>query len=348
MPKTPNLNREQQRVQIWTLRQQGLSWKKIATETKKLPQNCRKICQRITKTGSFKDQPRTGRPRKLDERKTRTIVDILQKSKVKTAEAVRKEASTHHNINVSANTIRRVLKRSGYVARVKRKKPLLTIEHKRKRLAWANEHRTWTVDEWKHVIWSDETAFTLVGSDGRVYNWVKDGDDNAVLEDDSVIPTKKFGGGKLMIWGCMTWEGVGYACKIDDILDAKLYCNILRGELMQTIDYFDMDLEEVIFQQDNDPKHVSHAAEETMEDLGLNVMKWPPQSPDLNPIEHLWRHLKRKLGEKKQVYSSMTELWESVEQELDVTNRALCQNLIASMPSRVQAVINAKGGYTKY
>jgi hypothetical protein len=240
------------------------------------------------------------------------------------------------------------MKAAGYVARVMKKKPLLTAEHKRRRLRWAKAHSTWTVDEWRNAIWSDETALTLVGSGGREYTWIKDGDDRAILDDERVTPTKKFGGGKLMLWGCMTWKGVGYGCKIDDILDAKLYCKILRGELMDTIEYYQLDLSEVIFQQDNDPKHTAHVTDETTDELGLTVMEWPPQSPDLNPIEHYWRHLKKQLKSKKQVYSSISELWEATEEELAIVNKKMCRELIASMPRRVQAVIQAKGGYTKY
>jgi transposase len=77
-------------------------------------------------------------------------------------------------------------------------------------------------------------------------------------------------------------------------------------------------------------------------------MEWPPQSPDLNPIEHYWRHLKKQLKSKKQVYSSISELWEATEEELAIVNKKMCRELIASMPRRVQAVIQAKGGYTKY
>lgn len=348
MPKAVKVEREHLKVKVWTLREQLFSWGDIAKATNRSKSTVRGIYRRVKNNGGFKDKPRSGRPLKLTDRDRRVIVGILNKSKKKSSEVVRKQAAVDHNIDVSTSTIRRSLKKSGYVARVKKKKPLLTIENKRKRLAWAKEHRTWTVDDWRNVVWSDETAFTLVGSSEQEYTWVKDGEDRAVLDDEAVSGTKKFGGGKLMLWGCMTWEGVGYGCKIDDILDAELYCKILRGELMDSIEYFNLDQADVVFQQDNDPKHTSIAAEETLEELGLTTMGWPPQSPDLNPIEHLWRHLKTKLREKKQVFASIEELWEAVQEELEVVNKELSRKLIASMASRVQAVINAKGGYTKY
>jgi transposase len=345
MPKILKLNREQERIRVWTLREEGLSWSQIATRTGKNRKSCRRICKRVKETGSFKDKPHTGRPSKLTDRDRRHIVGILRNNKEKNAEAIRKEAAATFNVKLCRNSIAKVLKESGYVCRVKKKKPLLTKRHKQQRLAWALNHRTWTVDEWRKVIWSDETAFMLVNGAGREYCWTKDGD---VLDNDQVQPTKKFGGGKLMIWGCITYEGVGFSCKVEGNMDAELYSDILRDELERTIAYYHLDHEEVIFQQDGDSKHTSNLAQETLDELGLEVMEWPAQSPDLNPIEHVWKQLKSDLKAENRVFATKDELWEAVEELMMDENKDTCRNLIASMPSRVQAVINAKGGYTKY
>ena len=144
------------------------------------------------------------------------------------------------------------------------------------------------------------------------------------------------------------YEGVGIACKIDDILDGELYSEIIRHELMDTIDYYDMDSAEIIFQQDSDPKHLSSRAQDALDEVGIEALDWPAQSPDLNPMEHYWKHLKKQMRDRKKIYATKEELWEALQEELDVVNKDLCQKLIASMPERVQAVIKAKGGYTKY
>ena len=72
------------------------------------------------------------------------------------------------------------------------------------------------------------------------------------------------------------------------------------------------------------------------------------QSPDLNPIEHLWEHLKRQLNRHPDSPQGVWELWERVEVEWGEIKAEECQKLIESMPRRIEAVIKAKGGHTKY
>ena len=96
------------------------------------------------------------------------------------------------------------------------------------------------------------------------------------------------------------------------------------------------------------PSNTSKKAQTWLKDHGFTVMKWPAQSPDLNPIEHLWHHIKMKLRGYEEPPKGIHELWECVEAEWEKIDAKVCQNLIESMPRRVEAVSKAKGGYTKY
>jgi DDE superfamily endonuclease len=131
-------------------------------------------------------------------------------------------------------------------------------------------------------------------------------------------------------------------------MDGELYCKILEDELQESIKHFNKSPEDVIFQQDNDPKHKSHRAKAWFQSHGFEVLPWPAQSPDLNPIDHLWDHLKKRLGGYERQPTGMIELWERVEEEWEKIDKEVCQNLIESMPRRVAAVIMAKWGYSKY
>ena len=151
-----------------------------------------------------------------------------------------------------------------------------------------------------------------------------------------------------MMWGCMTWEGVGYACKIDGKMDGDLYVQILDEELQESIRFYNKTKDDIIFQQDNDPKHTCKKAKQWFQDHEYQIMDWPAQSPDISPIEHLWEHLKRKLAEYEIPPKGILELWDRVEEEWNKIPPEVCQNLIESMPRHIEAVLKAKGGYTKY
>ena len=158
----------------------------------------------------------------------------------------------------------------------------------------------------------------------------------------------KHGGGSLMIWGCMTAHEVGWMCRIDGGMDATLYTSILDDYMFTTVDHFGMGRDDFVFQQDNDPKHTSKLAREWFDKHSVELLDWPAQSPDLNPIEHLWQHLKRKLVAYEKHPTSMHELWQRVQTEWEKIDKDICAKLIESMPKRVAAVLKAKGGYTRY
>ncbi len=228
---------------------------------------------------------------------------------------------------------------------MKAKKPLLTCHHIKQCYEFAVKYQHWTEEDWFRVIFSDETKINRLGSDGRMWVWKKPG---SGLKQQHVNGTVKFGGGSLMVWGCMTAHGVGYMCRIDGRMDGELYREIMEDHLFQTVDFYGMDRERFVFQQDNDPKHTSKVAKKWVEEHGVKVLDWPAQSPDLNPIEHLWWHLKRRMGTYPEPPKGISELWERVEAEWEKIPKEVCLDLIKSMPRRVAAVLKAKGGYTKY
>ena len=286
-----------------------------------------------------------GRPAKLTTIDKRWLVRTVTSGKANNAVQLTRELQQSTDVEASTCTVHRALKEAGLKAVVKQAKPRLLPRHIRARLDFALRYQHWTVEDWKRVVWSDETKINRLGSDGREWVWKEPGH---ALTAQHIKGTVKFGGGSLMLWGCMTAQGVGYASRIDGRMDAQLYTEILGDEFLKTLRDYELDVDEIVFQQDNDPKHTSRPAQKWFEDNSVEVLEWPVQSPDLNPIEHLWGYLKRQLAAYETEPGSIHELWERVEVEWNKIPVQVCTDLIESMPRRVAAVLKAKGGYTKY
>lgn len=99
-----------------------------------------------------------------------------------------------------------------------------------------------------------------------------------------------------MVWGCITRNGVGPLVKIEGIMKKEQYLDILQKNLPDAIRQTKIVEENVIFQQDGDPKHTAKIVKNWLNSQKFSTIKWPAQSPDLNPVENLWAYMKKKIG----------------------------------------------------
>jgi len=301
--------------------------------------------QRIAKAKNIQLLSKRGAKKKLSLRDEKFCTKQITSGESKSVTELTKKLRDVHNIQVDRRTVARALNNCGLRAGEKKKKPSLSKKNIKARLEWAKEHKNWTEDDWNRVIFSDESKINRFNSDGRSWGWFRD---VKLLEERNVKPTIKHGGGGLMVWGCMTSKGVGYLCKIEGKMDQHLYKSILEDDLLNTIDFYSLNPHEVIFQHDNDPKHKSKSVQNWLANQEFDVLSWPAQSPDLNPIEHLWSEVKRRLNKFDSPPKGMLELWERIEKIWNEITPETCQNLINSMTRRVCEVIKAKGRWTKY
>jgi transposase len=117
-----------------------------------------------------------GRPRRLDARQIRLTIRHITSGRIDTAAKVAKHLHEVERVQVSASTVQRTLRKAGMKSTVKQKKPLFKPQHIRERLAFAQRHKDWTIEDWKRVIWSDETKINRFGADGRKWCWKKPGE----------------------------------------------------------------------------------------------------------------------------------------------------------------------------
>lgn len=258
------------------------------------------------------------------------------------------EIAQIEGIQACRRTLIKAFEKEQYHRRVATEKPLLTDAHKQARLQWAYTHLNWTDDMWARVIWTDEASFST-GGFGQVYvtrrpeekyldaccfpkfrgysSWMIHGSISAIGKGPLVIFEKE--------WGSIT--GAVYREKVIPwIYDFRNWMeHHPRIGFMRSI-----------LMEDGASQHTAHATRDLHRWNGVIKMVWPANSPDLNPIENVWRLLKYRVG--KRFPKTEAEVRQYIEEEWAKLSLEDFQKYISNMRERCQAVIDANGGHTKW
>ena len=283
-----------------------------------------------------------GRPKKTTAEMDNWLIENADSNRKLLPKQLQKMLLDKYGVHLSLTRIRFRLRMAGLFGYVCCRKPLLSMINKIKRLHWAFCHRNWTVEDWMRVLWSDEKKFELFNSKRRTYCRRRK---NEPLRDDTIQGTVKHGGGSAMFWGCFGGLSLGDIHQVQGIMKKEEYHQILVKHAVPS--GLRLLGNGWVFQQDNDPKHKSklcNAYLRRKEDSGhLKLMIWPPQSPDLSPIELLWDEVDRQVQERKP--TSVEALVRIVKSTWKEIAEDVLEKLLKRMPLLCQAVINAGGGY---
>ena len=147
-------------------------------------------------------------------------------------------------------------------------------------------------EQWNLVHFSDESKFSLFGSDGKRFLRRKNGER---LSPQSVKKTVKFGAGSLMAWGMISSARVGLIVCFHSNINASVYKELLRQHTLPHL--HKGTVETPIFMQYNAPCHKTKTLLNFLEAEGIAVMKWPPESPDMNILKNVWKIIGDKSSE---------------------------------------------------
>lgn len=299
------------------------------------------VLKRFNERGAVIVKKSSGRPRETTVKQDRILLRLSNEDPRKSAVSLRTELKEKYKVLCSVSTVKRRLRASGLFGRRPAKKPLVSVKNRIARVQFAKRHLKWTSKDWAKILWSDESKFNLFGSDGIKYVRRPIGQR---YNPKFQLPTVKHGGGNVMVWGCFSHDSIGPLHRIDGIMDQFMYKEIINKVMLPHAK--DKMPRGWIFQQDNDPKHTANSVKDFYKTKKIRVLEWPSQSPDLNPIEHLWEHLERQLGARKpknknDLFAMLEKAWSEI--HIDVLIK-----LLDSMPRRCQAVIDSKGYPTKY
>ncbi len=168
------------------------------------------------------------------------------------------------------------------------------------------------------------------------------------MEPSCLVSTVQAGGGGVMVWGIFSWHTLGPLVPIEHCFNATVYLSIVADHVhpFMTTVYPSSDATSSRIM-------LRHKAQIILDwflehDKEFTLLKWPPQSPDLNPIEHLWDVVEREIcimdvqpTNLQQLRDAFVSIWTKISEEC-------FQHLVESLPRRIKAVLKAKGGPTRY
>ncbi|GFV42050.1 transposable element Tcb2 transposase [Trichonephila clavipes] len=286
----------------------------------------------------------SGCPRRTTPADDRYIVLQARRNMRQTAGEIARHTTQATGRLISRFTVARRLHGGGLFARRPKRCVPLTPAHRRRRSLWCREHRNWRDNEWGRVLFTDESRFSLSSDSHRILIWRERGSHN---HPSNIIEKDRYGGRGVLVWG-----GIMLGSRTDlRIYDAgsvngTRYCNEI---LLPYVRLFRgaMGLQ-FLFMDDNAPCHRTVPAEQLLESEDIERMDWPARSLDLNPIEHVWDFLGRRLAARTLPPVTIRELRLALQDEWAAMPQQLIDILILSMGRRCETCLAVRGDHIPY
>ena len=292
-------------------------------------------------TGSAKDRPRSGRPRKKTPHEDRYLVMSSRRNRFMAASKLTEHLRHATGTRITVYTARNRLRAARLHSRRPYKGIQLTGRHRTTHVNWARQHSGWARRQWSRVVFTDESKFNLHGPDGRIRVWRRRGER---LDPANSMKYDRYGGGSVMIWGGISYNGKTDLRTVRGNLNVVRYCaDIITPLIVPYIANSNAD----VLQQDNARCHTARHTQNVLAANNINTPDWPTKSPDLSPLEHLWDYLGRKVRGRYEV-NNVNDLERALHEEWAQVPRQFIQRLINSMRRRCMAVIQARGGHIRY
>ena len=279
----------EERWNIISLHKQGHSQRVIQSEVNIPQQTISDTIKRYKTTGSVDDKKRSGRPKKLSASQETNVVALSKGKRHRSTRIVAKMTKKNAIPPISRETVRKTLKNHDLKPYHRPKKQRLNSARKNKRLKFAIDEEN---RNWKNVVFSDEKKWILFDTPNKQNDIVWCG-------EPSEVPAIELEKWKVVVhsWGCICYNGTMKLVFYEPPLDAKKYQDILLKNLLPAAKHVFQN-KHWVFQQDGAK---CHSAASTQQWLEANVPSfipkesWPPNSPDINPIERVWAIMLEKL-----------------------------------------------------
>lgn len=334
---------EAQRWQIIGMHSTGMSFKAIGRQLGFHHTVISRLVRKHRETNDVKDRQRSGRPTVTSQREDRALNRLVRLHPFATSSRLKTEWLP--NRRLSTRTLRNRLKAAGLASRRVIKRPFLTDRHQRLRLQWCLARRNLNLRSWRRIHWSDESRFLLHVTDGRARVWRQR---NTAYTPRNIMPTVPYGGGSVMVWGCLSHD-----CKLDLVtIQGNLTGNQYIDNVLQpvVIPHFDNHAlaSRPVYMDDNARPHRSRAVLAYLQTNAVTTLPWPAMSPDLNPLEHIWDLIGRRVQALDPPVQNLQELEAALHREWQNLTIVQIRRYTGGMRRRLEAVIRTRGGYTRY
>ncbi len=321
--------------------------KGITTKNNSIKHNVseRSIRRVVSKNNLTYTGNKTGRPKALSARESRLLIRKYSIHEIKTSSQGVSLIKDISNKNISKATVKRNLYENGFKSFKESKAPHLSRANMKARKKFYETHKGKTYDDFCNIIFTDESTFRLLNVKGSGC-YYKNARNKSGKQ--SFIRTKKFGGGGLMIWGFITSKGDLKICRCPSKMNSNSYIKIIEEFALPEIIKCGFRLSDVVFMQDNASCHTSKMTKKRFNDNNIRLLEWPPQSPDMNPIEHVWEQLDKRVRERQNEILAIEDLWRILYEESLKIDRNYILKLYQSIPRRLNALKNAKYDVTRY
>ena len=304
---------------------------------------------RRRQTGSVSDRLRSGRPPVTTPAQNRVIVRNFRRDPFQTANEVARTTIGSHGRPINDRTVRRRLHVSGLRNRRPLRRLTLTPQNRAARLAFARNHLNWRQPNWRRVLFTDEVRFCIDPDDRRVRIWRGAG---TRYNEANIVQRDRWGGESVMVWGAIGLNqqigpvffnfrdgmpGIGVTAQ-------RYVAQVVRPHLLP---FFQHNPNHILM-QDNATAHTARVTRDVLGQNNINLLPHPPKSPDLNPIEHCWDHLKKAVNRMRQRPQNAAQLQAAIMAAWQQTPQRIMNNLVNSMYRRCAAVYRANGGHTQY
>lgn len=332
---------EFERGRIVGLKEAGLSYRDIVARVHRSLDTVVRCCQAWLQEGQMQRARGTGRVRRTTELQERRLRLLALRDRFFTTRAIANQWFAEHGRIVGMRAVYRRIRSFGlFLFRPHWVLPL-TREHRNNRPEWCTERLAWD-QEWNTVVFSDESRFCLAMHDGRARVRRRRGERRVPQFFVERHVHRTVG---IMVWGAIAYGSRSPLVFIRGNMTAQRYIQeIVEPHLLPYL----RTLPNPTFQQDNARPHVARVTLDYFEHAEINLLPWPPRSPDLSPIEHVWDMMGRRLNNLQQPPQTLAALRHEVKVARNEIPQEAINHLIRSMPRRINECVRHRGASTHY